>query len=629
MAETSATLKELLLRHLDHPWLRAMNTKWPVSLVIEGDDATKKTQIGGNGWECSGIETVHTGGDFSSWQVELHCPSLPVQVALNVRLDHGSAAVMLSGEIRNTGSIALRHVRAPQILDVAWKAEVAPEPFIRRISGGPWGETAYPPVGYRCEDVQLLRHRQQWKPIAAACPMEDGRASVQHQPLMVIGDDRTSGILIALEWAGTFLMECRRQKEFWGHDLDGDLTTKAGINGIDLTLAAGAALPLPTAWIVFYRGTLNDGGQVWRRHFRDRLAPRLNGAPVIPLTSYDSWIGYEIVNFNEAFALAEAEICAQVGLEYFCFDAGWCKSGGDWEEPDLEKIPSGFESMAKRITDMGLKFGCWLDPESAKSQSKLAREHPEWFIQNDPSDMTNFSGNWENVNLFMNFGLREVRDWWLEFFDYWCKKCHIRWIRWDHNQLPGNAWQFNDHPDGKGLTQMNHIRGVYETLDQIIQAHPDLVLELTCGGGNRVEPGIMRRCHTYWIDDQSTSPDLVRFFQHGMNHFWPAHYANVSVCSRHGELSKSDWLSHQAGSFGVSTRLTEWMPERLQDLANQITRFKTFRRHLERDFASPTGQPQRLQGKHELCFGDHGCAVKITHNLTSGAATLLSERTAP
>jgi alpha-galactosidase len=198
----------------------------------------------------------------------------------------------------------------------------------------------------------------------------------------------------------------------------------------------------------------------------------------------------------------------------------------------------------------------------------------------------------------------------------------VRWVRWDFNQPPGPFWLANDPSDGHGLSQIQHVRGLYAALDEILAACPELVIEQCAGGGTRIEPGILRRGHTYWINDQSSSPHLVRFFQHGMNTFWPAHYANMNVVAHDGLLSESEWLSHQAGSFGVSAPLVDWSADTLAALASQVARYKRFRGTLEEDFASETGQPARLTGKHHLAFGTGARQLVMEHDLDSGGVSL-------
>ncbi|NLF02553.1 MAG: alpha-galactosidase [Anaerolineales bacterium] len=621
MAAGDITLKQLLGGNLTNEWLNGLRRAWPVSFTF----GNERKKIGGSDWCQVGIEARGETPDTCSWRVRLSEPGTGIEANLEIVLYKVERAVQISGTLRNSGVEPIKQLRDPKVLDLSFAPELAPEPFIRRVAGGPFIDVAYPPLGYQIHDVQLLSHYQQWSAVTADCPVDDGRSSVRWQPMMVIGDGHRGGVLVALEWAGAYEISCRRDQPFVTRQPGGDLLVSAGMQGVSTTLAPGEELPLPTAWLLFYQGNLDQGGQAWRRLFRDRFAPPLAGSPVVPFTSYNHWIAYSSNGFTEELAIANARICAEVGIEYMVFDAGWYVGGfrngnGNWELVDRQKIPSGFAQMGKAVEDTGARFGCWLEPEYAADNSKLFLDHPEWFLQVPVDREAGPQGRARFA--LMNFGLPEVREWWVRFVMDWYRNAHVRWIRWDFNQAPGPFWIANDSPDRQGLLQIRHIRGLYAALDEILAACPELVVEQCAGGGTRIEPGILRRGHTYWINDQSSSPHLVRFFQHGMNAFWPAHYANMNVVAHDGRLTESEWLSHQAGSFGTSSPLPDWTGQALADLASQVARYKRFRDVLESDFSSETGQPARLRGNHHMAFGHDAERMEIEHNLDDGTVRL-------
>ena len=52
---------------------------------------------------------------------------------------------------------------------------------------------------------------------------------------------------------------------------------------------------------------------------------------------------------------------------------------GDWY-PDKRKLPEGIAGVARRVTELGMKFGLWFEPEMISKDSDLYREHPDWMI---------------------------------------------------------------------------------------------------------------------------------------------------------------------------------------------------------------------------------------------------------
>src|SRR5205823_3151204 len=76
----------------------------------------------------------------------------------------------------------------------------------------------------------------------------------------------------------------------------------------------------------------------------------------------------------------------------------------------------------------------------------------------------------------MNFGLPEVRHWWLDRFIRAYEDWGVRWVRWDYNQMPRPNWD-NGVSSGKiGWRQIEHTIGLYKTLDAILEACPDLLI---------------------------------------------------------------------------------------------------------------------------------------------------------
>ena len=68
-------------------------------------------------------------------------------------------------------------------------------------------------------------------------------------------------------------------------------------------------------------------------------------------------------------------------------DDGWfsgrrddTSSLGDWSvSPDL--WPEGLGPLVDYVTERGMQFGLWVEPEMVNPDSDLARAHPEWLLQ--------------------------------------------------------------------------------------------------------------------------------------------------------------------------------------------------------------------------------------------------------
>src|SRR5699024_12086082 len=77
----------------------------------------------------------------------------------------------------------------------------------------------------------------------------------------------------------------------------------------------------------------------------------------------------------------------ELGVELFVLDDGWfgkredaTTSLGDWFV-DERKLPNGITGLANKITDLGLDFGLWFEPEMISKVSELYEKHTDWLIK--------------------------------------------------------------------------------------------------------------------------------------------------------------------------------------------------------------------------------------------------------
>ena len=102
----------------------------------------------------------------------------------------------------------------------------------------------------------------------------------------------------------------------------------------------------------------------------------------------NSWeASYFDISESKLTRLAKA--AKDLGIELFVKDDGWfgkrdddTSSLGDWE-PNPKKLPNGIEGIAKKITDLGIGFGLWVEPEMVNEDSDLFRTHPDWALTDD------------------------------------------------------------------------------------------------------------------------------------------------------------------------------------------------------------------------------------------------------
>ena len=165
--------------------------------------------------------------------------------------------------------------------------------------------------------------------------------------------------------------------------------------------------------------------------------------PKAPSDAYQpewcAW-GYER-NFNKEQILKSLNEVKKLGFKWVTIDDGWQNADGDWE-PTKEKFPGGekdFIALIDSIHSYGLKVRLWWVPFAAqdssynakhfpnrmndygmKTQSKIALEHPDWFILDKKGDRVQVS--WWNSYLLCP-ALPQVRNYYKKFV----KKVITKW----------------------------------------------------------------------------------------------------------------------------------------------------------------------------------------------------------
>jgi alpha-galactosidase len=368
-------------------------------------------------------------------------------------------------------------------------------------------------------------------------------------------------------------------------------------------------LPLPRVLFCAFDGGLEAGGNALRRHIRRHVTPQLGGKEILPPTSFNHWFAFRN-DFSAESLRPAVEASAAAGLEYFCVDGGWYRGGfgrgvGNWEEGDPAKFPDGIKPFSDYVREQGLKYGTWFEPEWAIFDSEIYLAHPDWFWPSSP----------QNESHMMNFGLPAVREWWLQRFIRAYQEWGMRWVRWDCNTPPDSYWTFGLKPGEIGWRQIEHVTGLYQVLDDIMAACPELLIEQCASGGHRIELGTVRRGHTFWMNDHTTNTEVVRFMQHGLNTILPGNYPNTNLCQARFDFTDYDFLSHGAGGFGYSGWLWEMPPADFERFKAAIKRFKEYRHLLLGDYERSTGQAQRYNEYSKVVFREGNDSLTLEFNL--------------
>ena len=123
------------------------------------------------------------------------------------------------------------------------------------------------------------------------------------------------------------------------------------------------------------------------------LKPRIVQDKNKPVFVYNTWNPFRTF-VNDSLVRDVAKAAAECGIQEFIIDDGWQVNAGevtstkawgnnygDWLV-DENKFPGGLKPTFDYIKSLGMKPGLWISIGAATADSKVFREHPEWFVIN-------------------------------------------------------------------------------------------------------------------------------------------------------------------------------------------------------------------------------------------------------
>lgn len=226
--------------------------------------------------------------------------------------------------------------------------------------------------------------------------------------------------------------------------------------------------------------------------------------PVAPKESFEpEWCAWGYGrNFNKEQILKSLPIVKKLGFKWVTLDDGWQNANGDWQ-PNFEKFPGGendFIAFIDTIHSYGLKVRLWWVPFDAqdssynskhfpnrmneygmKIQSKVALEHPDWFLLDKEGNRVQVS--WWNSFLLCP-AYSKVKEYFVEFL----KRAILNWkidgFKMDGQNLNAVPECFNPmHNHEEPLASYQGVPEFFKTIyDEALKLKSDFVLQsCPCG----------------------------------------------------------------------------------------------------------------------------------------------------
>ena len=392
-----------------------------------------------------------------------------------------------------------------------------------------------------------------------------------HNPFVMLctpdaGEDRGECWGAALVYSGNYRMQAE--------------STPAGVRlsvGIEpfrfaWTLAPGGRFIAPEAAFVYSGAGFGPMSRCFHRAIRRHLLPARWADMAAPRpVLLNSWEACYF-DFDEAKLLRLAAAAKAAGCDLFVLDDGWFKgrnddtsSLGDWVA-DPAKLPEGIDGLCRKVNDLGLAFGLWVEPEAVNPDSDLYRAHPDWALQIPGRETLALRHQYT-----LDFSRADVREGVWRQLTALLDSCPVAYVKWDMNRTLANVYSAALPAARQGEVYHRYVLGVYELQQRLTDRYPDLLVENCAGGGARFDCGMLYYAPQIWTSDNTDALDRL-MIQYGTSFCYPpcvmgAHYSTVPNHTTHRTASvEARMAAALAGTFGFELDLTAYTAAEIEAL---------------------------------------------------------------
>lgn len=417
--------------------------------------------------------------------------------------------------------------------------------------------------------------------------VRSGRSSHGESPIIYfIRESDGYTVIVSPAWSGN-----------WHVDVLAGGSVRAGIStwNLNLSLEPNETVHAPGVIVV-----AAESKEVAQRNLqsaiRENWLPRTKSTDSIPV-EWNHWWPYEDVEVNADVIIENAQIAKNMAIDAIVVDAGWFGESkldthwtdlrGDWSSINLARFPDGLAKLGESILEMGMSPGIWIELEAVGAKSELRRTMPEAMARDDSGLRPDPSYRVGTVSLdptdpgFLGYVCLGSPAGWTHSYNSVkdvVSEMKARWLKMDFNIDPGFGCTRTDHGHRAGDGLLRHYEGLYKLLDQIRLDFPDLLIEACSSGGLRVDLGLAKHVHCFFMSD----PDYT---EHHLQVLWGASHMLPPLAILHWPWSwwrndygpsQLDWMNVDIETFdlmmraamvhriGVSYPLPK-LPERLRE----------------------------------------------------------------
>jgi alpha-galactosidase len=530
----------------------------PPSLQVRFADGT-----GAFEWSFLGHEIVEGAGE-ALLRLDFEDRFYPLKVSLSYRVMDGTDVIERWTTVTNSADGNDDVVEVTRLDSASWSLPGLPG---YRLTGttGWWGAETQLRRGEIARGETVLTSRR-------------GVTGHHANPSVMIdagdaGEEQGEVWSAALAWSGSWRITAARTSSD-----QVSVTGGFGHDGVRWRLRPGETLETPVFAGLYHANGFGGSSRLWHAYALGRVLPHRDEVrPVL----YNSW---EATAFDvgEEQQRALAVRAAELGVEMFVMDDGWFgrrtsdRAGlGDWQV-NRDRFRDGLKPLVDQVHRLGMKFGLWVEPEMVNPDSDLYREHPDWVLHHPHRRRSELRNQ-----LVLNFARPDVAEWALQWLRELVGEHGIDFLKWDMNRAFSEAgWPSNtEDPDRLWI---GHTRAVYRIMDSLRAEYPGLRIESCCGGGGRVDFGVLARTDQVWTSDNTDAHDRLGI-QHGYSQFYPPRAMAAWVTDNPnfltGRTVPLPFRFHVAmcGVLGIGGDIGEWAVEERAYARGRIQFYKEIR----------------------------------------------------
>ncbi|WP_249030566.1 alpha-galactosidase [Tannockella kyphosi] len=360
-----------------------------------------------------------------------------------------------------------------------------------------------------------------------------------------------------------------------------------GVNpfGFQYNLDPGSTLEAPEAVLTYSNNGYGGMSQHMHQFVKEHIVRGVwkNKERPVLLNSWEA----SYFDFNEKSLLELAKAGKDVGVELFVLDDGWFgkrnndrSSLGDWYV-NKKKLPNGLEGLAKKVNQLGMDFGIWVEPEMVSYDSDCYRNHPEFAVE-IPGQRHSLGRH----QLLLDLTNEKVQDYLIDQMTQVFSSANISYVKWDMNRIVSDAFSQCLGSQYQGEFYHRYMLGLYRVLEVLTTSFPTILFESCASGGNRFDLGMMCYMPQVWASD-NTDAICRSEIQTGCSYGYPMSVigAHVSACPNHQTLRNTSLETRfQVACFGLlgyECNLVDMNKEELGKIKEQIIWYKKYRKVLQ------------------------------------------------